>query len=148
MDQSDERLYRDTISKFLTVYRYLRGYSRRMHAEGLSGRKIVTLRHLCGAGPLAVGQIADYLYISDSSTSELIAWLEKKGLVTRSRSARDNRIVLVSVTPAGREIVARMPLGGIPLLRETLRSLPADRLERINAAMTDILHMLEIEYGL
>jgi DNA-binding MarR family transcriptional regulator len=145
MDGQDEALYLKTIHTFLTVYRYLRKYSRQMHSEGLSGRKIATLRHLMEAEPLTIGQIRDYLYISDSTTSELVAKLEVAGCVQRTRSEKDNRVVLVSLTPAGREFAQGAPLGGIPLLRERLKALPAERLALIDEALAKIIDLLEIE---
>jgi DNA-binding MarR family transcriptional regulator len=139
------QLYRETIQKFLTLYRYLRKYSRQMQQEGLSGRKVSTLRYLVEAGPLTIGQLGDYLNISDSSTSELVASLKEKRLLSRRRCEEDNRVVYVEATPQGHEIVAQTPLGGFPLLREALKTLPEERLSTIHQAMTDMLHLLEID---
>ena len=140
----DETLYLEAIHKLLSLYRYLRKYSRRMHEKGISGRKVATLRYLLEAGPGTIGQLRDYLYISHSTTSELVARLAKKGYVTRTRSAADNRVVIVDLTPPGREIAEQTPPGGIPLLRERLKSLPPERLAVIDEAMTEMLHLLEI----
>ena len=140
----DETLYLEAIHKFLSLYRYLRKYSRRLHEKGISGRKVATLRCLLEAGPVTIGQLCDYLYISHSTTSELVAHLAKKGYVTRTRSAADNRVVIVDLTPPGREIAEQTPPGGIPLLRERLKSLPPERLAVIDEAMTEMLHLLEI----
>jgi DNA-binding MarR family transcriptional regulator len=147
MDGQDEALFLETIQTFLTVYRYLRRYSRQLHSEGFSGRKIATLRHLLEAEPLTIGQLRDYLYISDSTTSELVDKLEDAGCVERKRSDEDNRVVLVSLTPTGRELAQSAPLGGIPLLRERLKALPPERLAKIHEALTEIKHMLEIDDG-
>jgi DNA-binding MarR family transcriptional regulator len=147
MDDQAESLYTETINRFLTVYRYLRRYSRQLHEEGISGRKMAALRYLVDAGPCTVGQLRRYLYISDSSTSQLIASLEQMGYVKRVRSEADNRVVIVSLMPAGREISSNTPLGGVPLLRERLKALPSERLARIHAAMTDMMDLLEIENG-
>jgi DNA-binding MarR family transcriptional regulator len=145
MGTEDASAFLGTIHKFLTIYRYLRTYSRQMHSEGLSGRKIATLRHLLETEPLTVGQIRDYLYISDSTTSELVAKLEEAGCVQRARSEEDNRVVLVSLTSAGREFAQSAPLGGIPLLRERFKALPAERLALIDEALAEIIDLLEIE---
>ena len=51
MDDSTQDLYTETTRKFLTVYRHLRRSSRRMHQEGVSGRKFSALRHLHESGP-------------------------------------------------------------------------------------------------
>jgi MarR family 2-MHQ and catechol resistance regulon transcriptional repressor len=147
MSDENETTYRETIQQFLHLYRYLRGYGRRLHQEGISGRKISTLRYLIDAGPLTVGQLSDYLCISDSSTSALISWLEDRGYVTRTRSQVDNRVVMVDITTSGREIVQRTPLGGIPLLREALTTLPPDRLAVVHEAMTTLIDVLEIQDG-
>jgi DNA-binding MarR family transcriptional regulator len=145
MGTEDTPAFLGTIHKFLTIYRYLRTYSRQMHSEGLSGRKIATLRHLLETEPLTVGQIRDYLYISDSTTSELVAKLEEAGCVQRTRSEEDNRVVLVSLTPAGREFAQSAPLGGIPLLRERLKALPVERLILIDEALAEIKQLLGID---
>jgi DNA-binding MarR family transcriptional regulator len=83
--------------------------------------------------------------MSDSSTSELIAGLEQAGYVTRTRARNDNRSVLVALTPQGRKAARTLPLGGIPLLREKLMTLPPERLERIHDALGDIQQLLEID---
>jgi DNA-binding MarR family transcriptional regulator len=145
MTTNDDATYRDTVQKFLALYRYLRQYSRQMLDEGLSGRKVATLRYLAGVSPLTIGELSDYLCISDSSTSLLIDKLEKRGFVTRARSENDNRVVLVRVTPAGRELVERTPLGGVPLLREALKSVPEEQLDLIHEAMVTLVEILEID---
>lgn len=139
----NDRLYRKTIQEFLAFYRYLRSYGRQMQEEGISGRKISTLRYLADAGPLTVGQLSEYLCINDSSTSTLIADLQKKGLVTRTRSLQDNRVVWVEITDQGRQLIARTPLGGIPLLREALKTLPPDRLAQVHEALETMNELLE-----
>jgi len=145
MVEASQSLAQETTGKFLTLYRYLRRYSRQMHEEGLSGRKIATLRYLTEAGPRTIGQLGTYLCISDSSTSALIDRLEEWGYATRTRSRKDHRVVLVDVTPEGRELAERTPLGGVPLLREALRTLPEERLAVICEAMTTLVEILEME---
>ena len=146
MDDPTEDLYTETTRKFLTVYRHLRRSSRQMHQEGVSGRKLSALRYLHESGPHTVGQIRDYLYVSDSGASELIARLEKMGFVTRTRSDADNRVVIVDLTAAGRELALEPPRGGVSLLRERLQALPKERLSVIDEAMAEILTLLEIDY--
>ncbi len=141
-----DALYLETIHAFLSLYRYLRQQSRQMQEEGVSGRKIACLRHLHNAGPQTVGQLADYMYISASSTSELVSKLEEMGYASRARSPGDNRVVIVTLTEAGVALAARPPSGGVPLLRERLQSLPQERLALINQAVVELTALLEIEY--
>ena len=136
-------LYWETIQEFFSLYRYLRHYGWQMQQEGISGRKISTLRYLVEAGPLAVGQLSAYLCISDSSTSTTIADLKKRGYVTRTRSPDDNRVVMVEITDQGRALVERTPLGGIPLLREALKTLSPERLSLVHEALGIVNELLE-----
>lgn len=140
-----EDLYDRAMGSFLSVYRYLRKYSRKIQSEGLSGREVSTLRYLLEAESLTIGQCRDYLYINDSSTSELIAHMEQSGYVLRTRSPADNRSVIVTLTAAGKKLARSLTLGGMPLLREKLKTLPPDQLQRIHGAMCDIQKLLEIE---
>ena len=146
MNELDTALYQDAIHKFLQIHRYLRKYAHRIRSVGISGRKIAALRHLIEGGPRTVGQLSAYFYINDSSTSELVADLGRLGFVQRTGSRADNRVVLVEVTPEGQRLVKNAPLGGISLLRERLKGLSAERLTRIDDALTDLVQLLEIEH--
>lgn len=144
MAQAGPDLFTETIHAFLSVYRYLRRYSRQMHEQGISGRQIATLRYLLEAGPRTIGQLRDYLYLNDSSTSELVTRLEQAGHVSRARAEADSRVVVVTLTPAGRETALKTPLQGIPLLREKLQALPPRRLARVRDVLAELRELLEI----
>ena len=147
MTSYDDVLFTETMHAFLGLYRYLRRHSRQMQEQGLSGREVAALRYLRESGPRTMGQLRDYLYISDSSTSELIGNMERAGVVARARSEADSRVVLVSLTPAGQETADKTTLEGIPLLREKLKALPPKRLVAIRAALAELQELLEIADG-
>ncbi len=64
-------------------------------------RALEVLQHLAASGPLTVGEQAQHLGLRRNSVSELLQRLEVKGLVGRIRDERDERRVLVWLTPAG-----------------------------------------------
>ena len=145
-DKDLEALYNETIHSFLGLHRYLRRYSRRIRAEGISGRKMSALRLLVDSGPRTIGQLSDYLAISVSSASELVTQLSGLGYVTRTRSETDQRVVRVTLTDAGREFALRAPLGGIPLLRERLRTVPPGELAAIRNTFARLSQLLDTGY--
>jgi DNA-binding MarR family transcriptional regulator len=140
----NETLFLEAIRRFLSIYRYMRRYSRLIQAEGLSGREVSILRHILDTGTLTVGQCRDYLFISDSSTSELIGHLEQTGFVSRTRGQTDNRQVVVALTTEGRKAARAITPGGIPLLREKLKALPHEKLQRINTVLGELVELLEV----
>ncbi len=133
------------IQKFLRLYRYLRQYSQQMHDQGVRGREFATLRYLHEAGPCTIGQVQEYIYISASATSELLSRLENAGYVERKRCKKDQRVVYVDLTPEGHRLADETPLGGIPLLRERLETLPPERLAVLDEAFSELLRLMEIE---
>jgi DNA-binding MarR family transcriptional regulator len=145
MTRDESALYAETVHKIIQFHQQVSGYGRKMHAEGISGRKVAVLRHLWKSGPCTIGELGDYHHISDSTSSEMMAQLEKAGYVTRTRSEADGRVVLVDLTPAGKEFAAKTALGGIPLLRETLKTVPQQELSVINEVFTNLLQFLEAE---
>jgi len=134
----------ETFNRVLGLLRHFRRYSHRMKHQGIHPRNYSVLRYLLEAGSSTVGQIQEYLHKSPSTTSSLVAPLDVDGLLTRSRSTQDNRVVIVDLTPAGREIAERAPFGGLPLLRHRLHQLPAERLQAINDALIEIMELVEV----
>jgi DNA-binding MarR family transcriptional regulator len=143
-DESTELLASEAIHKFLNLNRYLRQYARQMDQQGVRPREFSVLRFLLEAGVATVGRVQDYLYCSASVASTVIAGLEEKGFVTRTRSPEDNRVVIVELTAAGRELATQTPLGGIVLLRRRLQTLSNERLTVINTALADIMELMEV----
>jgi DNA-binding MarR family transcriptional regulator len=85
---------------------------------GLSNNQYNVLRILRGSHPtkLACSEIADRMIDRDPDVTRLIDRLSQRGMVTRSRSRTDRRVVEVGITDKGREVlrtldphIARMP---------------------------------------
>lgn len=134
----------EALHKFLRINRYLRQYARQVNEHGLPPRQFSVLRRLLEEGPATVGTIQDYLYSSASVASTVISQLEDAGYVTRTRSADDNRVVIVALSQAGHELAQNTPMGGIVLLRRKLASLPEARLRTIDAALADIMELMGV----
>jgi DNA-binding MarR family transcriptional regulator len=75
----------------------------------LSPTQYNVLRILRGAGePLACGEIADRMITREPDMTRLLDRLEKRGLITRSRSTSDRRVVETSITAKGLELLKRL----------------------------------------
>lgn len=131
--------------KFLAVQRHLRQYARQMDDRGISQRDFAVLRFVLESETVTIGDVKEYLVRSPSVASTVISNLEKSGFVTRTRSTEDNRVVLVALTEKGREFAAAAPLGGLPLLRRKLQTLPPKQLKTLEEAMNVFIALLEIE---
>lgn len=144
MTRYESPLAGSALHKFLIIHRHLRQYGRQMDDQGIRPRQFSVLRFLQENGPATVGEVQEYLYTSASTASTVISQLEESGLVSRTRSEEDNRVVIVELTSAGSALADETPLGGIPLLRRRLRALPEERLRIIDQALTDIMELMEV----
>jgi len=85
---------------FMRVYQ--RFYRRvRPTAYRPGPQALAVLRHLHGAGPLTITEAACHFSRSQASMSELVARLERRGLLCGVADQRDRRRTLVWLTEAG-----------------------------------------------
>ncbi|MBI1257870.1 MAG: MarR family transcriptional regulator [Chloroflexi bacterium] len=134
----------EALHKFLLIHRHLRQTARSIDAQGIHGRQLATLQFLQDQESATVSDIQEYLYISASTASILITQLEDMGHVIRSRSAEDNRVVIVKLTASGRNMAQSTDIAGIGLLRRRLPTLSEERLHSINQALADIMQLMEV----
>jgi MarR family transcriptional regulator, organic hydroperoxide resistance regulator len=144
LDSPKQALSEEVIHKFLRLNRFLRRYGRQMDSQGIRPRQFAVLRFLLEGEAATVGQVQEHLYLSASTTSMVIANLEEAGYLTRTRSEEDNRVVMVALTPAGREIARNTPLGGILLLRRRLGNLSPEKLRLLDEALAEIMGLMEV----
>ena len=74
--------------------------------EGFSRSAAATLTRLANSGPTRLTELAAAEDVSQPSMSGLAARLVDQGLVHRGSDPQDARVVLLSLTPAGEELVA------------------------------------------
>ena len=60
------------------------------------------------SGPLQTGELARLLFTTAPTVSSVVKTLERRGLVRRERLDNDRRLVEMHLTPAGRQLVARV----------------------------------------
>jgi DNA-binding MarR family transcriptional regulator len=103
--------------------------------EGLSRTAAATLVRLATAGPTRLTELATAEEVSQPSMSGLAARLVEQGLVHRGSDPQDARVVLLSLTPAGEDLVARRREARAERLAAALSALPPDDVTRIAAAV-------------
>ena len=91
-------------------------------------------------GDLKVGDIALDATIEQSTLSRLLASMDERGLVRRERSKDDNRAVMVSLTPAGRDVTRSLIPWALRFEREALRDFSEAEIETLYALLTRIFN--------
>jgi DNA-binding MarR family transcriptional regulator len=92
-------------------------------------------------GPRRITDLAHLEGLAQPTMTLLVKRLEEEGLVRRERQSDDQRVVLVSLTDAGRHTLEDFRARVRAALRTHLESLPDERLSAL-AAATDALSEL------
>ncbi|GEM48503.1 MarR family winged helix-turn-helix transcriptional regulator [Deinococcus cellulosilyticus] len=103
--------------------------------KGLSGPQFNVLRILRGAGPdgATCGEIIQQLLDTskDPDVTRLLDNLEKQGLIHRSRSQQDRRVVLSSITKKGLDLLAQLDQPLLDLHQQQFQHLGQDKLQQL-----------------
>ena len=74
---------------------------------GLTYTQYITLLVLWEKDGITVGEICEKLMLDNGTVSPLLKKMEQAGYISRSRSADDDRVVVITLTEQGREMQER-----------------------------------------
>lgn len=95
-------------------------------------------------GPLPPSKIATQIMINSSTVTGIIDRLEQKGLVHRTRTSPDRRVILIELTDKGRNLARSAPPPIQSKIIEGLKTLPEEEIRQIVLALTKLTDLLEV----
>lgn len=116
-----------------------------LQAANLSMPRLVALVHLRRRGSATISELSEHLHLALATTSQAIDLLVQAGLVERREDAHDRRHKLVSLTPAGEEIVGRVRQARVDEMARRLVALPPELAARLSAVLAEALEALRHE---
>ena len=84
-----------------------RFYQEAFGDSGFTYPKFVALTVLDKEGPLSLGELAGRVGVEPNSLSPLLKKMSAAGLIARARDPEDERRMVLSVLPFGKEVLAR-----------------------------------------
>ncbi len=112
--------------------------SQRLVRMGVSMTHFHVLTLLRHHDAMSMGHLAEILDASMSSATGIIDRMEERGLVERVRVPDDRRVVMVRPTQTGLDLIDEVELVKSDVMAAALARLPADRLDRMAAAVADL----------
>ncbi len=111
-----------------------------LRGAGLSVSQYNVLRIVRGAGGdgLPCGEISERMVRRDPDLTRLLDRLEAAGLVTRTRDARDRRIVRASITKEGAALLASLDDPVEESIRRSLAHVPVARLRMLLELLEEV----------
>lgn len=139
---------REVLKKFRVVFSAVKKHFQDAESQcGVSGAQLWAASEICRTPGLRVSELARAMSVHQSTASNLLGELEKKGLVKKERSGTggDQRVVRLYLTNKGNEIVARAPKPIIGVLPDALQNLPEDVLNSLNANMELLVRTMQLK---
>jgi DNA-binding MarR family transcriptional regulator len=129
---------RKAFVELMGAERRLRARDQKCGPGELTQGQIRALFTLDVQGEATAGELAKAAELSPASVSTMLDHLERDGIVERSRAEHDRRVVVVTLTASGRELLARK--------REAFRARGAQALEGMTdeqlQAAAEVMHRM------
>ena len=133
----------EIIDDIRRIFQVLTEQSRKVESEtSLIGSQLWVMKLLGETSPMRVSDLARRTYLHPATMVGLLDRLEAKGLVRRTRSEEDRRVVHVDLTEQGRETVKNSPEVVQNLLVSGLEAHNDQKLKKISEGLGDIVAIL------
>ncbi len=120
----------EALKRFRVIFKAVQNHSQWVETNcGVSSAQFWFMWELLKSPGMRVTEIAKAMAIHQSTASNLLEKLVKKGLVKRERNCKDQRVVSLYLTEAGDETLRQAPL--LPargVLQQALFNLPEEKL--------------------
>ena len=134
-----------TLRAIRRIIRAVDLFSRRLEGQrGVTVPQLSCLMHVVSAGALPLTTLAHKADLAPSTAVGIVDRLERKGLVTRTRSDVDRRQVVIKPTPAGVALVTTAPSPLQDRLSAALEGLPELEQASIALSLERVVGLMDI----
>lgn len=111
----------------------------------LTGPQLWAIKIVSTNAPIKVSDLARQMYLHPATVVGILDRLESKGLVRRTRSREDRRVVEIDLTAEGKNVVEQAPEVAQGLLVKGLEALSEKSLSQVSEGMRYIVKILGAE---
>lgn len=127
----------------LTISSTRRHFDSMSRQTGINGAMTSALWEIKRSPRLRICELADVMAIHQSTASNLVDKLIKKGLVERNASDSDRRVARFFLTAEGEKVVKRAPQPSRILMQDALMRLAPEALVSLNDLLDFLIRQLE-----
>jgi DNA-binding MarR family transcriptional regulator len=141
--------HRTTVLAVVQLFRLIFGSAKKhfkwvQERTGVSGAQLWALAELKRQPGIRVTELARALAVHQSTASNLVEPLERRGLLRRARAAQDQRVVELFLTDLGRRTLASAPRPLEGVLPDALNALGHDELLELQARLERLARSLKV----
>lgn len=133
----------EIIDNLRRLFQVVNEYSKKAEREtGLTGPQLWAIKVIAEHAPIKVSELARRMYLHPATVVGILDRLETRGLVSRTRSKEDRRVVEVGLTDLGNSLVNQAPEVAQGLLVQGLEHMPPDELLLIGGGLEKLVNIL------
>lgn len=151
-NKSTDIHYLDPLKKIRQIVRFAQRHSAAIERQcGVNGAQLWLMTELDETPHLRVGDLISRMAVHQSTVSNLVEGLLKKGLIAKVPDQKDRRVTLLALTAAGSRVLRKGPTPTRGILPHALQSMDREALENLNQALEMLIntvHGVEDELGM
>ncbi len=134
----------DVLKKLRIVFRAAQRHSLWIEKQcGVNGAQLWMMQELHDQPGMRVGELASKLAIHQTTASNLIDALRKRGYIIKERDAADQRVVNLKLSEGGRQVLQDAPTPARGLLQEAILHLNDETLAQLDAGLQGMLSSID-----
>ncbi len=118
-------------------------FSRKLEGSGVTRVQWICLYYINEYQSISQRELANLMLVKDSSVGRLIDRLERNGLVKRTRSDEDRRIITLKLTKEGVLAFKKLLPLGLEFNDQLTKNIPAKELETFEAVLNKMLNNIK-----
>jgi DNA-binding MarR family transcriptional regulator len=131
---------------FRVIFQSVNRHSHEVERKaGMGGAQLWALAEISGKPRITVTELAKAMSIHQSTASNLLEKLVSQNYVARDRSDEDRRVVLLTLTQCGEEILHKAPLPHRGVLSDALLKMNEDDLAALQLSLETLVTQLEFK---
>ena len=111
---------------------------------GLSGAQLWIMQQVYNFNGISNAELAKNLTIHVSTCSLLVNKLIKKNLIEKKRDPKDERKIVLTLSPKGKQLMAKAPKSPEGAIPSTLKKLNIEELEELNKVLTKFAKKMKV----
>ena len=133
----------DIVDDIRRVFQVVNEHSKRAEKDtGITGPQLWAIKTIAENAPIKGAELARRMFIHPTTVVGILDRLEVRGLIVRTRSKSDRRVVEIELTGQGKALVASAPEVAQRMLVKGLEKLPETNLSRISDGLEELVRIL------
>jgi MarR family transcriptional regulator, organic hydroperoxide resistance regulator len=139
------KLQKEVLKHFREIYIQAKSELKdNVKKTGLSGSQLWIMQQIYNFNGISNSELAKNLTLHVSTCSILVNKLIKKGLVEKARSPTDERMIVLTITSKGKQLMAKAPKSPEGAIPSTLKKLNIEELEELNTVLTKFAKKMKV----